>query len=133
MGIITEILVRFFVGYQYPLIILNCELVVIAICLSFETATFLRLSRRIFEGEFSDEQRFFKASLAVFLSTYAARCILLLLIITCWDIYEGWFESMPIFAATVQSICHLVYDTFPVIYIMLRHNKIFQNEEKQTT
>ena len=104
--------------------------IVIGIALTVETVTFLWLSRRIFEGDFTEEQRFFKASLAVFISTYALRCVLLMLIIFLWSIYEGWFESMPIFAATVQSICHMVYDSVPVVYIMLRHKRIFQNEEK---
>ena len=129
-AVILEIFTRLWVGYQYPFIILYAELIVIGIALTVETVTFLWLSRRIFEGDFTEEQRFFKVSLAVFISTYALRCVLLMLIIFLWSIYEGWFESMPIFAATVQSICHMVYDSVPVVYIMLRHKRIFQNEEK---
>lgn len=132
-GCLTEIIVRFFIGYSYPLLILYGELVVIGVCLAVETNMFLRLSRRIFEGEFQDEQRFFKVSLAVFLSTYGMRCIFLMLIIFFFNIYEGWFENMPFFAATVQCACHMAYDCLPVVHIMLRHRKIFDGEEKSTT
>ena len=128
--ILVEIVVRFFSPYEYPLIILYSELILVGTLLSYETITFIRLSKRIFDGDFMDEQRFFKVSLAVFLSTYALRCILLLFIILLWDTYESWFENYPISAATVQAICHLTYDSLPVIHIMLRHRRIFENEEK---
>ena len=128
--ILVEIVVRFFSPYEYPLIILYSELILVGTLLSYETITFIRLSKRIFEGDFMDEQRFFKVSLAVFLSTYALRCVLLLFIIFLWDTYESWFENYPISAATVQAICHLTYDSLPVIHIMLRHRRIFENEEK---
>ena len=128
--ILVEIVVRFFSPYEYPLIILYSELILVGTLLSYETITFIRLSKRIFEGDFTDEQRFFKVSLAVFLSTYALRCTLLLFIIFLWDTYESWFENYPISAATVQAICHLTYDSLPVIHIMLRHRRIFENEEK---
>lgn len=128
--ILVEIVVRFLSPYEYPLIILYSELILVGTLLSYETITFIRLSKRIFDGDFMDEQRFFKVSLAVFLSTYALRCILLLFIILLWDTYESWFENYPISAATVQAICHLTYDSLPVIHIMLRHRRIFENEEK---
>ena len=90
-GILVEILIRIIVGYDYPFIILNSELILLGGILAFETYTFISLSRRIFEGEFQEEQRFFKVSLAVFLSTYALRCTLLLFIIFLWDTYVQWF------------------------------------------
>ena len=132
-GILAEILIRIIVGYEYPFIILNSELIVLGCILAFETYTFISLSRRIFEGDFEEEQRFFKVSLAVFLSTYALRCTLLLFIIFMWDTYVQWFENLPLFAATIQAICNMTYDALPVVHIMMRHKKIFEVEEKQTT
>ena len=132
-GILAEILIRIIVGYEYPFIILNSELIVLGCILAFETYTFISLSRRIFEGDFEEEQRFFKVSLAVFLSTYALRCTLLLFIIFLWDTYVQWFENLPLFAATIQAICNMTYDALPVVHIMMRHKKIFEVEEKQTT
>ena len=54
-SVLMEIIIRIFVGYEYPLIILYSELVVIGASLAFETFTFLRLSRRIFGDDFKDE------------------------------------------------------------------------------
>ena len=90
-SVLMEIIIRIFVGYEYPLIILYSELVCIGASLAFETFVFLRLSRRIFGDDFKDEQRFFKTSLAMFLSTYFLRCLILMLEILLWDIYVRWF------------------------------------------
>ena len=128
-GIVLEIVIRIIVGYEYPFIILNSELIVLGFILAYETYTFISLSRRIFEGEFQEEQRFFKTSLVVFLSTYALRCTLILFIILLWDTYVSWFENLPLFAATIQAICNMTYDALPVLHIMMRHKKIFENED----
>ena len=130
---LVEIVMRFFSPNEYPLIILYAELILVGALLSFETITFIRLSKRIFEDDFEDEQRFFKVSLAFFLSTYVLRCVILLLIIFLWETYESWFENYPISAATAQAICHLTFDSVPVIHIMLHHRRIFKDEEKETT
>ena len=87
----AEIFLRILIGYEYPLIILQCEFIVIGGVLYLETITFLSLSRRIFEGEFKEEQRFFKVSLAAFLTTYTLRSILLMLVLVFWTTYVNWY------------------------------------------
>ena len=54
-AVLLEIIIRIFVGYEYPFIILYSELIFIGGMLSYETFTFLRLSRRIFEDDFKEE------------------------------------------------------------------------------
>ena len=54
-AILVEIVVRFFSPYEDPLIILDSELILVGTLMSCETITFLRLSKRIFEGDFADE------------------------------------------------------------------------------
>ena len=130
---IGEIYIRTLMGYQYPYIILQAQLDAIGACLLVETIAFLRLSKRVFEGEFEEEQRFFKHSLIVFLSTYLVRSGILLIIIFEWGTYEGWYESMPIFAATCQCFVHLIYDALPIMHLMLRHHRTFKDEDKEVT
>ena len=118
-AIIGEILFRFFFNYEDALIILDVQLVILGICLLFETLAFVSISKRVFQGEFKEEQKFFQTSLLVFLTTYTIRSALLVIVICMWSKYVQWYENMPLFAATIQSLVHLIYDAFPVLHLML--------------
>ena len=130
---IGEILMKCFFQYEFQFIILVVQFVIIGMCLLFETMAFVTLSKRIFEGEFEEEQKFFKTSLLVFLSTYTIRSAILLIIILMLSSYVQWYQNMPMFAATIQCLVHLSYDAFPVLHLMIQHHRTFKNEEKQTT
>lgn len=132
-SIIVEVIVRDILEYRYPYIILNSQLVTIGICLLIETMVFDKLAKRVFEGEFEEEQTFFKKSLIVFLSTYALRVSLLVFIVFFWCTYFNIFLKFPLMMATVQSTAHLVYDALPVMHVMMQHQRTFKNEEKGTT
>ena len=102
-------------------------------CLLVETLVFNRLARKVFDADFEEEQRFFNHSLVVFLSTYALRVAFLLIIICFWCTYYRIFQEWPLLMATVQSVTHLVYDTLPVIHLMMRHQSKFKAEDKRMT
>lgn len=133
LAIIVEIVVRTILSYRYPYIILNTQLIAIGICLFVETMFFGRLAKRVFDGDFEEEQSFFNKSLVVFLSTYALRVILLIFIICFWCTYVNLFMDWPLLMATLQSFAHLTYDALPVVHVMMQHQRTFRNEEKGTT
>jgi len=113
------------IGYEHPMLILNAELVVIGLSLLVETIAFFKLSRKLFEDDFTEEQHFFLVSLIVFLTTYAVRCTNVILVICLFDTYVDWFQNAPTSAAFVQLSCHLIYDLSPIMIILLRHRRTF--------
>jgi len=133
LATVLEVCLRAALNFHHPLIIVNSELLLIGICLLIETLIFRRLSKEVFGDEFQDEQRFFMVSMIVFLTTYTCRFAFLMAIMFKKDLYLRWFEGSPVLAGMGQMTFHILYDSFPVLHIMLRHNQTLGKEEKQTT
>ena len=116
--IILEVLFRFIEHSSFPLFIFTCELVVVGIFLLIVTIKFNKLTDSVFENDFREEQRYFKTSLIVFLSTYLIRTVLLVFCLFFFDAWINYFYRFPIAAILTQSVLHMLYDAWPVVIIM---------------
>ena len=114
-----EIVMRFAEDTSYPYIIFNCELLLVGFLLLIVTLKFNKLTSCVFEGDFQDEQNYFKRSLIIFLTTYALRVTLLAVCLLLLETWYDFFRNYPVSAACTQSVLHLLYDALPVVSIML--------------
>ena len=82
IGVIAEIALRVVLGYQHPLVVVNCELLLVGVCLVIMTIAFIKLQRKVFRDEFEEEQNYFLVGMIVFLATYTVRWLCLILIMS---------------------------------------------------
>ena len=73
LGVVLETMVRAELEYNYALLILNIELLIIGISVCIETIFFVRLQKTVFEGDFEVEQKFFVRSMLAILAVYILR------------------------------------------------------------
>ena len=52
IGVLAELVTKFFLAYSNSLIILNSELLIVGVCLLIEVIIFIRLSKRVFGEDF---------------------------------------------------------------------------------
>lgn len=118
-AILVEVVLRFLEANREPLVIFTAEICFVAIALLVVTMKFMKLAENVFEGEFKDEQIFFKKSLIMFLTTYGIRFAFLIVCIRLFEVWIDFFYNSPVWAAFTQAAIHLFYDALPVVYIML--------------
>ena len=99
--VLMEIIMRFAEDTSYPYIIFNCELLIVGFFLLLVTMKFNKLTSNVFEGDFQDEQNYFKRSLIIFLSTYALRATLLAVCLLLLETWYDFFENYPVTAAVI--------------------------------
>jgi len=115
LSVAGEIIFRIFFDYTKALFILNIELLSLAFGLCIATIFFLNLQKKVFEDEFKEEQRFFLTSMLSLLVVYGLRFANMLAIETWNDTYLNMMENQPCFTMTLQFVCHVFYDAFPVV------------------
>ena len=133
VSLVSELLARKVYHYSAALLILNIELVVLGVLLCAATFIFVSLQTRVFEEDFKEEQRFFINSMISLLIVYTVRFMNMLLINMYQNDYLDWMDSEPTLVMTIQMVCHVFYDAFPVVQILTRHKKTFSKEEDNTT